>query len=377
MNALSRWLACFGLLLVSSVSLGAKDAQVIFQCYSIRLLPGTVKLLGQTHRLEATTAQDGTTNDEVGISDSDEFTYFYSTTLIYTDPTTFEQIPIGAYLDLPNPDLNRNGASDFLEVDVAVNNATSEGEVVLDDGVDFYYGTLNLKFNRAAGSATGTCDLRLRLPDFGLDLTFKHSFEIFDYRGTLSYHVQGTNVVAGVNLTRAGVAGSLQGPFLLTRVDQDELAYAATAWTNELNQAIQWYSSTDYEIPLYRGGLRTNYYTVLVTDDGMPGTDTTAEYMIWFITLFDANDSDHDGIADISDTPEPPKPPTLALRRDGQVLKLEITAELGLSVVVEQSPTLLPAAWSELQTITQTNATQEIEVPLPADRTAYWRAWVK
>lgn len=376
MTSFLRSTLVFAAILMTTAMVRANDAQVILYAESVRLHPATLKQLGQTYTLEATTAADGSINDEIGISDNPDSTAFYATTFVWTDPT-FGPMYIYCDVDLPGPDVNpRNAIADFFEAGSAVVNANSTGSFFLDDGTDVYPGTVDMTWNRAAGAASGTCKLRLRIMDFGVDLTFTHTFEIYDYRGTYRYQVQGVNVTGALTLTRAGAAGSQTGTLPLTRIDHDELQFPAFTLTNEVDQAMQFYSSEDMEISLIRGGMGTNYFAVLGTDDGWPATATSGEYMIWLLHVFDANDSDHDGIADLSDDPAPPKAPQLAIQAANKIIKLELTADPGRLATLEQSPTVGPAVWTTATTFTVTNATHVVELPAPANP-LFWRARVE
>lgn len=368
-----------GLTLASTLSIRANEAQVVFYSLSVMLRPAQVKLLGQTYTLAATTLTDGTVNDEIGINEDMQSAHYRSTYLLFTDPVfPDEPIPIYCDLDVADPgDSNLNSVSDFFEVSEAVNAAKSEGELYFDDGMDVYEGTVAMTWNRAAGSATGTCALRFRMPDFGIDMTFNHVFELLEYRGTLTYQVDGTNVHSTVTLTRRGAEGSLTGPFELHRVNTTELSFDATAWAKETGTTIHWYSSTDIDYNIYRGGMRTNYFGVLATEDGMPETAATEEYMLFEINIFDANDNDGDRIADLSDEPAPPKPPTLGIRLDGNQLKLRITAEAGRRVFIDHASSLPFKDWATLPPVTLATSTQELELEWPAVSPTFWRARVE
>ncbi|MDH7503255.1 MAG: hypothetical protein QHJ82_11180 [Verrucomicrobiota bacterium] len=357
----------------------AADAQMILHCSSVMLHPAKLKVLGQTYTLSATTLMDGTINDEIGINEDPASAHYRSTYLMFTDPVfPDEPVPLYCDMDIADPgDSNWNGVSDFFEVDHAVTAAKSGGEVYFDDGADVYTGTVDMTWDRDAASAVGTCTLRLRIPDFGIDMTFKHAFEVFDYRGTLSYVVAGTNIHCTVNLQRQGQEGSLKGPWELQRIDTDELSFDAASWAKESGAAIQWYSSTDMEYNLYRGGTRTNYFGVLATEDGMPETPATAEYQIYEVHIFDPNDSDGDKIPDLSDDSPPPKPPTLTLLAADKKLKLRIQGEVGRRVYVEQSSLLTFQNATTLPAFTLTNATQEVELNWPTQATSFWRARIE
>ncbi len=357
----------------------ANEAQVVCHCFSVVLQPAQIKLVGQTYTLSATTLTDGTINNEIGISDDLMGSgYLHSTYLLYTDPI-FPDEPIPFYCELTVPDpgeSNLNGVFDFFEVDVAVTGAKSEGEVYWGESID-PVGTLDMTWDRAAGSCKGVCKLRLRVLDFSVDMTFEHTFEILDYRGTLNYEVDGEDILGTVALSRQGTEGSMAGPFNLHRVDPFELTYDSAAWTNEKGATTRWYSSFAPYLRLYMGALGTNYYATIATADGMPDTPETGEYMIYEIHIFDANDADGDGFADIADEPPPPKPPGLLIRQEGKTLKLQITAKAGRTVYIEQAATLPFKECTTLPSIVLTSDVHEIELTSPASSPTFWRARVE
>lgn len=369
--------AVLGLLFLAlTVPGAAAEAQLMLSCVSVRLLPATVKNLGLTYRLEATTLTDGSINDEIGPFSSEGSPYWFGTSLVYTDPVMSEVIYIWCDLDVPDTgDSNRNGVSDFNEVDLGVVGARSDGEFILDDGFDTP-GTVDLTWNRAAGSTVGTCKLVLEIPDYGINLTFNHAFEILDYRGTLMYTVSSgsASIPCLVALSRLGATGSFQGTIDLIRIDQNELGFGPSGWTNEFGDVLQWYGSDETEMTLLRGARGTNYYTVLITDDGLPSTPGSYEYEIWNFHIFDGHDRDGDRVADLSDDPPSATPVRLDLRRGEQALEVRITGELGQTVTLEQCTALPATTWDSIQTLTLTNTTQTLALPPLTTDQSFWRA---
>lgn len=357
--------------LAVAASAWANDAQVVFHCQSVRLHPATTQHLGLTYGLEVTTLDGGAINDEIGVTDDETFPYWYGTTLVFSDPTWGEPMWIWCGLDVPDPpDGNWNGISDFFEVDRAVDGIESTGEFVVPDGYDTP-GLLDLTWDRAAGSTTGTCRLVLEIPDYGIRLTFKHEFEVFDYRGTLTYTPGLTDIAGVIRLTRHGASGTLEGVLPLTRVDIYELTYEATGWTNELGDVLELYSSDELELSILRGGMRTNYFGVFATDDGLPSTPGFPEYEIWVFHVFDANDWDGDFVSDLTDDPPPPR---LAVRQAEGLVALEIGGAVGQSVTVESAVTLPAGGWVPVETLVLTNATQVLDVDLAGRPQTFWRA---
>jgi hypothetical protein len=302
--------------------------------------------------------------------------YYRATELVFTDPTQPEPSPLRLHceLDIPDPgDANINGISDFFEVERPLAPAASNGEFTLSQGTNSYPGTVDMSWTRSAGSTLGTCRLRFQVPGRALDLTFEHEFEVYAYAGTLTYQVKGTNIAGTVALARAGTAGNLTGPFSLQRIDADDLSFASAVWTKESGALLRWYNSQVMSFDLSRGSMRSNYWGVLGTPDGMPDTPAYPEYQVWEVHLFDANDSDHDRIPDLSDVPLP-VPPVLLLGRSGDRLRLQLTGEVGRRLTIEQTGLLPTTNWTEAASITLTNSVQTIDWPWPTAPAGFWRA---
>ncbi len=357
---------------IAVAAVQANQAQAVFHSESVRLHPAILSQGDLEYGLEATTAVDGTINDEIWVSG--EGPYLHGTVLVLTHPTLPGPMWLECSIEVPDPpDGNRNGISDFFEVERAVTELPSVGEFVFDDGTDVYQGLVDMTWNRAAGETTGTCGLRLRILDYGVDLTFVHSFEVYDYRGTFDYSVEGAQVPGRLSVTRQGAAGSLDGPLLFERLDYNELAFPAFALTDELGRAIQFYSSADLEITLLRGAMLSNYYTIVYTEDGWPGTPTNPEYEIWNLHLLDANDSDQDRIPDLSDDPPPPR---LSIGYSDKQLRIEIRAQPGQQVTLEATTAVAPSSWEAVESVTLTSATHTFEIDTPSSP-RFWRARIE
>lgn len=261
----------------------------------------------------------------------------------------------------------------FFEVDRAVTELASVGEVIFDYRTELYQGLIDMTWNRAAGEPAGTCQLRLRILDYSVDLTFLHTFEIYDYRGVYVYETDGINVFGALSLARQGARGNLEGPLLFERLDYVELAFPAFALEDDLERRIPFYESWVLDTSLLRGVLPGYYCTVLYTEDGWPATPNAPEYEVWSLHLFDANDSDQDGIPDLSDDPPPP---SLAIGHSDNKLQIEIRARPGQQVTLEATPAIAPSAWTMVETVVLGGATYMFEIQTPS-APRFWRARIE
>ena len=304
----------------------ARHASMTLSGLSLRVRPATFSQAGFAYRLEFTSADDDSVNDEMyRTGGTDEV----GSSAILNYPGSEALGPILATLQLKTPmagDMDVNGITDFLQVDLPVTGLGTTGSLEVDDGMDVSRGTVTATWNRAAGSASGTLRLKVSLPDFSIeDLEFNHAFEIFQYTGTLAYDVSGTNITATINLPRMGVAGGtgFKGAFPMGRMDPATLARLATTWDGPGGMKYEPYDTFAVDgIEATVNYLGRNLYAGLVIlADGDPSTPFTEEYDYLDLVIRDPNDTNQNGLPDLSD------PPSNGLVRP--VLKLGLVNEIG------------------------------------------------
>lgn len=374
------------LLLLGPVAGAAKDTTMTFVCSSLRLLPATVRQLGFDYRLSFTTTADGTINDELHVTLDNSpplRSHVNGLRLLLPPAPVFPDQPnvFGAALEIDVPDVadaNFNGISDLLEVSQATAPVTTTGQIVHDDGMEVTQGTVAATWSKAAGSTTGLCKLRVKIPGLGFDQTF----EIFDYRGTFAYTSSGTNVDATVSLKRQGADGAFSGPLKLGVIDRDELGYRGAAWTGPGELRFDVLGTDDPQgggFTALRGGLFTNYFGLLYFADGDPATPFADEYDLWHFDIRDGNDADHDGIPDLSDvagTGGDATGPQVVLRVLPGGLVLRVTAKSGQKISTEQRPGLAPSDWELVDVRTLAADSEDVELPVPAESARFYRVRV-
>jgi hypothetical protein len=120
--------------------------------------------------------------------------------------------------------------------------------------------------------------------------------------------------------------------------------------------------------------LKTNYYAFPEFDDGDPST-SVADYRGWTLSIDDTNDLNGNKIPDLSDDapPAPEQGPTLTLARSANQLSLGIQGAVGKSYELQEAVALGATNWTRNSSITLTNTSQAVSLPVPATRTKFWR----
>ncbi len=379
------WFARVAAVLVLANSMSAtveasQQANLSLYCFSVRLGSATVQpAVGFVYRFDASVFDDGTVNGELWPTTGETDPTSHATVMQLTVPGVSDPLKTILYLDVPLlNDANLNDLYDFFEVTRAVSGAKSTGSFTFDDGMDVYLGVADAVWTRSIGAAQGTCKLHLKSADLALDVTFNVPFEIFKYNGTLTYTPEPLSIPTLVDLVREGTlegAGNrITGAFDLVRTNINELGYLAGHWTNSAGLDLSFISSQDNGGYLLRGPLRTNYFSSMYFDDGLPETPATGEYQTWFMDVYDPNDVDHNHVPDLSDEPPVASPPVLVgLVNTAATLKLKFNASAGQNVVVEATDGLIPAAWATVRQIAATGGTDEVDLGPPGDGARFFR----
>jgi len=295
--------------------------------------------------------------------------YTNSAFVVLTDLIFDEKFNGGIGVDLPaGTDADGNGLPDFFEV---TNSASASTEAAYNIS-GFGNGTATAQWSRDAGSSSGLCILTLH--SGFQNYIFYHLFEIFEYTGRLSYTPGATNVSGSVNLTNIGnPAAQFQGPVQFTKITTNQynlLSMQSVYWTNSSDQALATFKH------LYsRDSIRpTNYSGYLEFLDGDPNT-VDDDYFLWWLTISDSNDADHDGIPDFSDDPTggQPRRPTVSLTRTPTNLLFTIRGDVGHLHQLQETNVLSSGTWPTVLSVTLTNDPQVVALPMPASSPKFWR----
>ncbi len=367
-----------GGLLSSIAARGAETARARLFCLSLQFAQATAfDSYGFQWRMNLTTLSSGINGELAPYFLTTNYTHSAYVEIYSELYDTTDQGAIG--LDVPyGGDANNNGFDDFFEVAQGVTNLTSAG-VLLSSTFYPSGASFQATWNRAAGSATGTCSFQVDDPDnYFNNLQFTFPFTLLEYTGPLVYTPGSNTVVAAVNLTQHGdnlaSSNTLQGPIVFDKSTADPfnmLTNQPGVWTNAAMQALAFTNGLflhDFTYP-------TNYYGYVVFNDFDPNTPDP-DYIWWELSIDDTNDANANGIPDFSDNPvvaRPPRAPQLALLPGMTNLWLTVSGDVGRTNLVQEVDSLAGTNWLTVWTFVTTNQTQTIPLPLPVSGTAFWR----
>jgi hypothetical protein len=328
---------------------------------SVRVQRATALVLGQTYTLDLTSLSESSPpNGELSPSFL-PFDVSHFSTFLLADPSLTEPLLGDVYLDVPiGQDGDANGMADFYETALALPLTTTTG----DYSTEFDLGTVQAQWQRPAGSKTGTCRLVLISDELGPLPEFNTTFDLLEYKGSVRYAWASNLVHATLDLGRTqSESNTLSGPIVFKNSPTNSL--------NALHFDPGTFSDQNARPFAYFGGVldrvlttRSNYVAFLTVEDGDPSSGD-GDYFDWFLFLSDPNDSDGDGIPDLTDPTGGnvgPAPAFTRIRLDGSGnLILEWSGEGRL-----QFATQISGPWSGLS-----NARSPIQFPVSAGQGYY------
>lgn len=379
MKALPR--GYLALLTAAALPVHANEATIQIACTSIRAGDASAFDVAETS-FEIRYTSDFSDTD---INSFNGEWYQFIGTVGYESVFTLENMDFGVVdvgvldVEIPNPgDENLNFLTDFFEVERAISGQTT-GAVSLGGKSQ----AVTAVWQRAAGETTGT--VTLSFPAFPAlligELTFTHTFEIFQYQGTLAYTPPASDgsMDATVNLKRVGAEGSFEGPFPLKLAEDGTIERLSTEWTNALEESFEVIGSKDIEdvdLSLARIPLRKQYAGSFFFVDGIPSTpDFQDEFDLWDVFIDDPNDADGDGLADLGDAPAA-APPQANLVWINKTLQLSIAAPAGTRINIQQRTSLSEGDWATTQSFALGSANETIAIPVPEGGASFWRVVV-
>lgn len=194
-------------------------------------------------------------------------------------------------LNLASPDVNKNGVDDVCEMSMSFNGSIS-GDWYSYDGSS---GGLSGSLVRNANSHHGTYSITAHNTDLG-DMTISGDFYVGTVSGTVNYSQKEKNVSVNYATTFDTQSSPETLMSIYEIIDEDQIRI----------NAKDIFPSTIFT----RNG--NNYTAVVVLADGNLGT-SWPDYQKWLIVIQDTNDSDGDGVPDLSDSPESKAMPWMPL----------------------------------------------------------------
>lgn len=354
----------------------AAQATLYLSSTSTRIPPATNTTPAGPATLGISGFADGTVNDELSFNISDTFPGFFGGYLYLTLPDGTQPGPVGFGLDTPGQgDSNLNGLTDFDEVGLGFTNQVTTGSFAWPNDASTNFGAITATWTRPSGSVMGSVALRLTTGQAPLiDLTFHHEFEIYQYKGTLSYTPSPTGDDAYVTLERLGAPGSIQGPLTLGITNATDVGFAAGAWTNESGLNLRFYSSEIIGVDILRGALPGEFYGEVAFVNGLPEYPFPYQFQVWDFDLFDPNDVNGNGVPDIADAglPQPLAVVTLESAGTNQ-WTLGVSGPIGVQVSLESATSLAAPHWMPLAYPVLTDGLTTVSIPPPATQPIYFR----
>lgn len=288
---------------------------------------------------------------------------------VLEDPTFPDTLAGRIAFDTPQAvDENDDGFDDFFQVSQAVG-ATTFG--LFETPVDV--GSVRATWSRAAGAVNGTCQLELIGEAFGELPPFTHTFQLLEYTGTLAYTPETNGISGALELAlTGGNSQTLTGLVSLTRIETNRFNWidlqAGTLMAADgqvLSNRLAELERDDFS--------RTNYFGFLDFVDGDPSTGTL-DFLTWILSIDDPNDSDGDGIPDLSDDPAPTlSEASLGIARTNGALSLSLRGESGRVYDIEETASLSPPDWITTLSVTLTNSVQSVQLAEPGESPRFWR----
>jgi hypothetical protein len=361
----------FFLLLAFCLSLCAREpAQVRLYCLSLWFPPAQTSIGGHTSVFELSSAGGSESNGELAPLFDQRFPTHGAFFRLH-DPSFPSPLTGQIAFDTPEfVDANENGWDDFFESSQGVETTTTFG--FFTTAVDG--GSVTATWSRAPGSVVGSCRLQLRGDIFGQLPEFTHAFELIEYTGTFAYTTT-TNEITGLMVLEQSAypASTLAGNLTLTREATnrfDQVRLHSGSLTNAAGEELFYMSSRigrDVEIG-------TNYFGLFEFSDGDLST-SAADYLDWLISIDDPNDTNENGIPDLTDDPPaaPLDPPRVELGLSENQLLLSIRGGAGRTFDIEEADSLSQTNWTSALSVTVTSDPQIVELPLPETTTRFWR----
>jgi formylglycine-generating enzyme required for sulfatase activity len=285
-------------------------------CHSFRFLVGTASSGGFNFEMVFTSYDGGASTvlydtDASGYAIfSDELSPNFSEPGVYrTDYALYVNKKYNAAgtisVTLPTVDSDQNGITDFLQKNKQGNVSVS-GRLLRQLPSPLPEIPFSGQIIRPAGSSQGTYSFTGRDPEVG-DVTYRGDFYLVNLLGKLKYNTTNRTVSIETDIEReGGVVIRVSSSLEYSIVDGNTISFPAGKFTSP-NQP----DSLTKAFVLKRTGNR--YLGRIEFVDAFRGT-SWPDYTAWQLEIVDTNDSDRDGVPDLSDPPIVQSPPTISVQ---------------------------------------------------------------
>lgn len=245
------------------------------------------------------------------------------------------------YLGIPDlPDADGDGAPGFLQVGVAVPPTSANGS--FEDAWQLP-GSVVIQWQRSAGQEVGECRLVLHVFRGRYDeVPFSGTFRIRQLQGSLDYRRPSAGPLeAAVRLTNPAVPSPpYLGRLNLVAVDRDHLRLEPGSFAAPADMGGE--QALDEPVLLTRNGATYRGYAYL----RRARDPVDRLYRLpWRVAINDPNDSDADGIPDLSDEPGAAGRLTAAWDRAAGAVRLRVDGIAGSRWRVESASDPVTGPW--------------------------------
>ncbi len=230
-------------------------------------------------------------------------------------------IDYGSYtVTLPTTDADGNGVPDVLQYNrTGTVSGTGTGQSAVPNGPAF---TDTLQLTRATNSETGTYTFTTQ-NSAGVTNVATGTFSLVTYQGTVTY-TRGTTNSMTVSVTGVITGGNtLTGTTTYTTSGTDQLSYAAFTLTSSSGDIFSAQAGT-----MVRNG--STYVGALNLADGWDET-YWPDYATYSFQITDPNDSNGNGIPDLTDSLAPTTAPVITVQPQGHTMSAGDSVVFGVT----------------------------------------------
>lgn len=210
---------------------------------------------------------------------------------------------------LPVADTDQNGIADFLQKSKQGNVSVS-GKLLRQLPSVAPEIVISGQIVRSAGNSQGTYSIGGRDPDIG-DITYAGNFHLVNLIGKIKYNTTNSTATIEADMEReGGVVLKYSSSLVYYITDANTISFPPSKFSTS-NQP----DSSTKAFVLKRTGNR--YLGRLDFEDAYRGT-SWPDYTAWQLEIVDTNDSDGDGVPDLSDPPVLQSPPTISVQTGSQ-----------------------------------------------------------